>query len=111
MNKVRKRPQVIHDLLEIATYIAEDNLEASDRFLAAAEKTFQQLGKMPEMGKSCHFSHPKLAGIRQQAIKGFQKYFIFYLSTDSGVEIIRVIYGGRDIEAILYEDLEENNAE
>ncbi|MBD2594707.1 type II toxin-antitoxin system RelE/ParE family toxin [Nostoc spongiaeforme FACHB-130] len=111
MNKVSKRPQVIHDLLEIATYIGEDNLEASDRFLIAAEKTFQQLGQMPGMGRYCQLSHPKLAGIRQQAIKGFPKYFVFYLSNDSGVEILRVIYGGRDIEAILYEDLEEDNAQ
>lgn len=47
MSKANKRPQVIRDLIELATYIAEDNLEASDRFLAAAEATFQQLAKMP----------------------------------------------------------------
>ncbi|MBE9208928.1 type II toxin-antitoxin system RelE/ParE family toxin [Nostoc sp. LEGE 06077] len=111
MSEVRKRPQVIRDLIELATYIAEDNLEASDRFLTAAETTFKQLGKMPGTGKSCQFSHPNLAGVRQQAIKGFKKYLVFYLSTDSGVEILRVIYGGRDIEAILSEDLGENNAE
>ncbi len=38
MGEVNKRPQVIYDLLELATYISEDNLDASDRFLAAAEK-------------------------------------------------------------------------
>lgn len=86
-------------------------MEASDRFLTAAETTFKQLGKMPGMGKSCQFSYPKLAGIRQQAIKGFKKYLIFYLPSDSGVEILRVIYGGREIEAILDEDLGENDLE
>ncbi|MEH2454358.1 type II toxin-antitoxin system RelE/ParE family toxin [Nostoc sp.] len=111
MSDVSKRPQVIRDLIELATYIAEDNLEASDRFLAAAETTFKQLGKMPGMGKSCQFSHPNLAGVRQQAIKGFKKYLVFYLPSDSGVEILRVIYGGRDIEAILDEDLGENHPE
>lgn len=57
MSDVNKRPQVIRDLIELATYIAEDNLEASHRFLAAAETTFKQLGKMPGMGKSCQLSH------------------------------------------------------
>jgi toxin ParE1/3/4 len=80
MSDVSKRPQVIRDLIELATYIAEDNLEASDRFLRAAEITFKQLGKMPEMGKSCQFSHPNLAGIRQQAIKGFNKVSCFLSS-------------------------------
>jgi len=36
MSEVSKRPQVIRDLIELATYIAEDNLDASDRFLSAA---------------------------------------------------------------------------
>ncbi|WP_199247175.1 type II toxin-antitoxin system RelE/ParE family toxin [[Phormidium] sp. ETS-05] len=101
MSNVNKRPQVIRDLIELATYIAQDNLDASDSFLAAAERTFQQLGKMPGMGKLCQFTQPTLADVRQQAIKGFQKYLVFYRITDNGVEIIRVIHGARDIEAIL----------
>jgi len=43
MGEVRKRPQVIQDLIELATYIGEDNLEVSDRFLFAAEETFKQI--------------------------------------------------------------------
>jgi toxin ParE1/3/4 len=107
MNKVSKRPQVIQDLIGLATYIAEDNLDASDLFLQAAEETFKQLGEIPQMGKFCQFSDHDLAGIRQQAIKGFRKYLIFYRLTDEGVEILRVIHGARDIEAILEEDFEE----
>ncbi len=94
--------------IELATYIAEDNLEASDKFLAAAEETFKQLGQMPKMGKSCQFSNPNLAGVRQQFIKGFRKYLVFYRPIKSGVEILRVIHGARDIEAILDEDLGED---
>ncbi|MEH1831420.1 MAG: type II toxin-antitoxin system RelE/ParE family toxin [Nostoc sp.] len=65
MSQVNKRPQVIRDLIELATYIAQDNLDVSDRFLAAAEETFQQLGKIPGMGKVCEFFSPNLAGFRQ----------------------------------------------
>jgi toxin ParE1/3/4 len=104
MDEVRKRPQVIHDLIELATYIGEDNLEVSDQFLRAAEETFKLLGKMPGMGKLCQFSHPSLSGVRQQAIKGFRKYIIFYQEIDSVVEILRVIHGARDIEEVFLED-------
>jgi toxin ParE1/3/4 len=103
MAQVDKRPQVIQDLIELATYIAQDNLDASDRFLSAADETFKQLAKMPEMGKHCQFSHPNLANVQQQAVKGFRKYLIFYQPTKLGVEILRVIYGTRDIETILDE--------
>lgn len=107
MGEVIKRPQVIRDLIELATYIAVDNLDASDRFLAAAEETFKQLAKMPQIGKLIQFSNPSLAGIRQQAIKGFKNYLVFYRFTDSGVEVLRVIHGARDIPEILDEDVEE----
>ncbi len=105
MSEVNKRPQVIRDLIELATYIAEDNLEVSDRFLASAEETFKQVAQMPGMGKPCQFYSTSLAGVRQQAIKGFRKYLVFYRPTESGVEILRVIHGARDLEAILDEDL------
>lgn len=53
MAEIRKRPQVIRDLIDIATYIAEANLDRSDRFLHGAEDTFKQLGQMPQIGKKC----------------------------------------------------------
>lgn len=105
MGPVNKRPQVIRDLIDLATYIAEDNLDASDRFLVAAEETFKQVAKTPGIGKLSQLSNPNLADVRQQAIKGFRKYLVFYRPTDSEVEILRVIHGARDIEAILDEDL------
>lgn len=109
MSEVNKRPQVIRDLIELATYIAEDNLDASDRFLAAAEATFNQLAKMPQIGKLYRFSNPTLAGIRQQAIKVFKKYLVFYRPTDLGIEVLRVIHSARDLEAILEDDTRESN--
>jgi toxin ParE1/3/4 len=60
MAKIGKRPIVIRDLIEQATYIAEDNLDASDHFLMAAEDTFNFLGTMPAIGKPSGFTHPKL---------------------------------------------------
>jgi toxin ParE1/3/4 len=107
MTSIQKRPQVIRDLIELATYIAEGNMDASDRFLLAAEETFKQLAQMPKMGKLCQFSDPNLIDVRQQAIKGFRRYLIFYRLIDSGVEILRVIHGARDIEDI-FDNADEN---
>lgn len=106
MDEVKKRPQVIRDLIEIATYLAEDNLSLSDRFLAAAEETFKQLARMPETGRVCQVTSSKLVNIRQQPIKGFKNYLVFYSFIES-VEILRVIHGARDIPAIL-DDMAEN---
>ena len=107
MSEIRKRPQVIRDLIDIATYLAENNLENSDRFLFAAEETLKQLGQMPQLGKKCQFSNSRLQNIRVFAVKGFRKYLVFYQIIATGVEIIRVIHGSRDIETILEGDSQE----
>jgi toxin ParE1/3/4 len=109
MAKVNKRPIVIRDLIEQATYIAQDNLEAAESFLVAAEETFQLLGRMTGIGKLCRFSNPQLLGIRQYPVKGFKNYLIFYRATDSEVEILRVLHGARDLKAILEEDSTEDS--
>lgn len=104
--KIFKRPQVISDLNELASYIAVDNLEAAEGFLVAAQETFQLLGTMPMMGSLCRFELPEAAQVRFWRVKGFPKHLIFYLPLADGVEIIRVLYGTRDIEAILTSEME-----
>lgn len=104
MAKINKHPIVIRDLIEQATYIAEDNLDASDRFLMAAEDTFKFLGTMPAIGRLSGFTHARLADVRQYAIKGFKSFLIFYRVTDDGVDVLRVLHGARDLEALLEGD-------
>lgn len=109
MPEVNKRPIVIRDLIEQATYIAQDNLDTAERFLVVAEETFQLLGRMPGIGKLCRFSNPQLSSIRQYPVKGFKNYLIFYRATASEVEVLRVLHGARDMEAILEEDSTEDS--
>lgn len=87
MGNVYKRPQVIRDLIDLATYIAANNMDVSDKFLTAAEETFKQLAQTPKIGKVREFDNPNLANIRQQTIKGFRNYLVFYLTRDNDVEI------------------------
>lgn len=109
MGNVYKHPQVIRDLINLATYIAANNMDVSDKFLAAAEDTFKQLAQTPKMGRVREFDNPNLADVRQQPIKGFRNYLVFYRIRDGDVEILRVLHGRRDIDAILDEDLGEEN--
>ena len=97
---VFRRPRARADLLEIAEYIARDNLPASSRFLDVAEACFRTLARFPEMGALAHFDSPHLLGLRRSRIKGFENYLVFYRPTESGVEIIRVLHGARDIESL-----------
>ncbi|MEG3861553.1 type II toxin-antitoxin system RelE/ParE family toxin [Microcoleus sp. herbarium12] len=48
-----------------------------------------------------------MTDIRQYQIKEFKSYLIFYRSVETGIEILRVLHGMRDLEAILDEYLED----
>ena len=99
--KVNKRPVVIQDLIEQATFIAENNLDASNRFLRAAEETFNFLGTMPAIGKVSGFTHPNLVDVRQYAVRGFKNFLVFYRISGESIDILRVLHGSRDLEMIL----------
>lgn len=107
MANLTKRPIVIQDLIDHATYIAANNLDAGDRFLYAAETTFQRLAELPAIGKLSGFSHPQLTDIGQYPIKGFRNYLIFYRIQSETIEILRVLHGAQDLEPMFEQDLME----
>jgi toxin ParE1/3/4 len=108
MPKLIKRAVVIQDLIDISTYISLDNLDAGDRFLYAAEATFQQIAKMPGIGKLCNFAHPRLTQVRQFPVKGFKNYLIYYQIQGEIIDIMHVFQGAQNIPLILQRELEED---
>jgi len=97
---ITKTPQVRRDLIELADFIAQDSLDAAERFLKAAEAAFHLLASMPEMGALCWFQSPQTAGVRVWSIRGFENYLVFYRPVEAGIDVIRVIHGARDIPAM-----------
>jgi toxin ParE1/3/4 len=100
-----KRPIIIQDLITYATYIGADNLDASDRFLSAAEATFLQISEMPRIGRISGFVNPKISQVRQLPIKGFKNYFVFYQIQSDSIDIIRVLHSAQNIKNILGEEI------
>ena len=100
---VRKRPQAIRDLADVAVYLADESGDdkLGVRFLDAAEASFEQLASMPGMGATRQYDDPDLEGVRMWAITGFPSHLIFYRQLGDGIEVIRVLHAKRDIEAIL----------
>lgn len=107
MPNLVKRAVVIQDLITIATYISLDNLDAGDRFLYAAENTFQQLAKMSGLGRLSGFTHPRLTQVRQYPVKGFKNYLIYYQVQTESIDIMHVLHGSQDIENLLQQEITE----
>jgi toxin ParE1/3/4 len=53
------------------------------------------------MGRPRAFDTPHLVDIRSWSIREFPSVLIFYRPSGHGIEVIRVLHGARDIEAIL----------
>ena len=94
-------PKASHDLDEIYNFIAQNNPDTALQFFDAARQTFNQLAKNPGIGTIYEVSKPELQGLRKWRVKRFDKYMIFYRYSDDLVEIVRILYAGRDISVIL----------
>jgi toxin ParE1/3/4 len=100
---VRGRSAIL-DLTEAADSIAQAaSLATSDRFLAAVNRTFEQLTAMPDMGTRYEPDDPAYAELRYLPVSKFRKYLVFYRPMSDGIEVVRVLHGARDIAGILAE--------
>ena len=104
MAKFTVSPEAREDLDEIYAYIFEDDPDAADRVLEAALSTFAALGGMPSLGQIRIFGHSELSGLRSFGVEGFRNYVIFYRIVSEGVEIVRVLHGARDLDAMFSAD-------
>ena len=55
---------------------------------------------MPGMGRLREFDRPDLADIRSWPVGGFEDYLIFYRPVPTGIDVLRVVHGARDIAAL-----------
>ena len=91
MTRIIISDQAEADLIDLWLYIAEDSIDAADRFVSQIHEKCRLLGEAPEMGR-------ERAEIRK-GIRSFPvgNYLIFYRIGDKSIEVARVISGLRDI--------------
>ena len=94
MLRIHKSPAAENDLDEIWWYIAQDSPVNADKFIDEIETTCRQLARFTGMGKNRDELHPGLQSFP------VGKYLIFYMPINGGIEIIRVLHGMMDIDAL-----------
>ena len=95
MSRVRYTTQAQEDILDIAFYIAQDNVGAAHRLLTKILHTCERIGASPQGGRLRDEIAPNLRSIP------VEKYIVFYRPVRGGAEIVRVLHGARDIPALL----------
>lgn len=100
MRKVRFRPAAERDLFELYAYIADTaNRLVAKAYVERMESACLSLAAFPERGRSRDDIH---AGLRTLAFE--RRALILFRISQTDVEIIRVLYGGRDIRGALAEE-------
>lgn len=90
MKHFRVSPAARADLDDIWFYIAQDNLDAADKFIRAVVSRFPKLAAMPQLGRRREELAPRLRSFP------VSRYVIFYRPMENGIEIVRVLHGARD---------------
>jgi toxin ParE1/3/4 len=93
MKSVRFSADANSDIETISNYIFDLNPVAAHRFLDALDAACELLAEHPLIGRL----RPTLAeGVRSFPIGN---YLIFYTPAADGIDVARIIYGGRDLPA------------
>lgn len=94
------RPEARVDVEESAVFIGADAPDVALRFVDAVEATVRRLAKNPALGQARDFERSELTELRYFAVKGFTKHLVFYRPLASGIEVVRVLHGARDLGAL-----------
>ncbi|MFO0967347.1 MAG: type II toxin-antitoxin system RelE/ParE family toxin [Gemmataceae bacterium] len=96
-----RSPRTEADLEEILDYLGRQSAQLAYRFLRMAETTFAFLAKSSDPGSPFDGAEPRLANLRYWPIKRFPNHLVFFRTTETELQIVRVLHGARNLEAIL----------
>jgi toxin ParE1/3/4 len=95
------RPKAHQDLDDQAYYLAmEASPDVGHRFLVATHETLALLATQPEMGWRLSLKRLALAELRAFRVKGFERMLVLYLPRAEGVDVLRVVHGSRNLQAL-----------
>lgn len=100
---IRPRAQTdIEDAFDY--YVAEAGFDVGLRFLDGASQTFQLIATKPSLGSPRGWLNERLTGLRSWHVTGFDPYRVFYLATGETVEILRVLHGAQNTDAMIQQE-------
>jgi len=94
MTKVIYAPAAQADLVEIGGYIAQDSERNAEKFVAELRAKALRIAQMPRIYK---IRDEFATDIRSAA---FGNHLILFRTIDSGIEVLHIIHGARDLKRL-----------
>jgi plasmid stabilization system protein ParE len=99
MSSYQFTPQALGDLLDIWSFIAQDNLTAADRVAEAILGACDFLADSPLAGRIRKELTP--LPVRFWVVQPYSNYLIVYDPEKKPLQIIRILHGARDLPSLL----------
>lgn len=87
----------VKDLNEICEFIGQTNIKAASKLFDTIREKCKLVSSFPNMGKDYSEILSNLRGFI------VDDYIVFYYPLENGIEIVRVVYGKRDLNAVFEE--------
>ena len=97
------RPAADEDLDRQVRYFAQQNPAVARRFQRAVKDVYRKLSIMPHLGARVANVRDEYQGVKVWAIKGFPNHLIIYRPLEPGIEVLRILHGAQDWQAIVGE--------
>jgi toxin ParE1/3/4 len=104
MTRLEILPRARMDILEQARYLGRQSPGAPTRFFKALDATFTRLARSPRVGARWDRPVAGAEELRVWPVSRFRTFLVFYRPTQDGIQIVRVLHGARDLDAILGSD-------
>lgn len=102
--RVERSPRSGQDIVEIAVALGEHDPRLIDRFFEAIERALDLQAEHPQAGSPYHSIDRRLGGLRKWPVPGFPNHWLFYRPSLEAILVVRVLYAGRDLQAVLGEE-------
>jgi toxin ParE1/3/4 len=94
----------VTDLRETALFLRNHaGTAVESRFYDRVADTAGTLAAFPASGRPVWLSKG-LVRVRTRPVGGFENWLIFYRPTSTGIEVLRVLHGARDLAALFDDD-------
>jgi antitoxin ParD1/3/4 len=99
MSSYQFTPQAVRDLLDIWSFIAQDNRDAADRVEAAVFRACELVAESPLAGRMRKDVTP--LPLRFWVVHPYSNYLIVYDPESKPLHVIRILHGARDLSSVL----------
>jgi plasmid stabilization system protein ParE len=105
MANVLLHRDVPSDVQGIVSYLEVRNPAAAQRFATSIFPVIDELAKMPGMGSLKDYRFRRLRDLRTWSMRDFRKILILYYPAESGIRVVAVAHGARQLRKLLRQRL------